>query len=252
MPAMEALRSILLTGPAGTGKTTRCIRWFREQLLDSPYSGLFCPAYFVLPSKEHSERIHSLFLRDPGFRGLANLHVVSMGGFIRMKSAFEESRVLTRFERYRIIESLLTSRSWSFWEEVKDTAGLAEILSDWIREVKQTTFRRGHWASALKALSVRQKTDAARFADMDRLLKLYDERVRALGLIDPEAETFRFARRVGRARAAALSDLVILDGFFSFTPAQLEFVRSVARNSQRTIVTLTLDASGNRSDVFGY
>jgi len=68
----------LLVSPPGTGKTSHCIDLFRQEILqpssakaseDKSRGGIDSRSFFVLPSREHAERIQNLLLkkRRPGF-----------------------------------------------------------------------------------------------------------------------------------------------------------------------------------------
>ena len=112
-------RSLFL-GSSGAGKTTACIDIFRENILSADYTGLQATSYLILPSREHSDRIHSLLLRDERFKGLANIHVLTIGDFIRYKSARQTERTMTQFERHWLTREILSRNQWKWLEPVKD------------------------------------------------------------------------------------------------------------------------------------
>ena len=71
MPKLE-----LLVSPPGTGKTTYCIDLFREQVSKSG-AGIDSRSFFILPSREHAERIQSLVLKKD-VPGLFNAHIITI------------------------------------------------------------------------------------------------------------------------------------------------------------------------------
>ena len=66
----------LLVSPPGTGKTTHCIDLFRKEISRSR-GGIDSRSYFILPSREHAERIQSLVLKKDA-PGLFNAHILTI------------------------------------------------------------------------------------------------------------------------------------------------------------------------------
>ncbi len=241
----------LLTGRAGSGKTARCLALFRERILESPDAGLRQPSYFILPNREHAGRIHALLLRDPRFKGVLNLHVTTINEFIRLKVK-SGARTLSHFDRARLSSEILADGEWPWLGGARDTKGLAYALADFLREVKQSVTDTGAFQRESETLARNDPYYARKHADLSRFVERYDAACVEEGFRDPEDEVRAFADSVREGREKPVLDLVVFDGFFSFTGVQQLFVEAVAGRAARTIVTLTLDPRPGRADAFRF
>ncbi len=235
----------LITGPAGTGKTSRCIELFRDRILASGGSGLDASAYFVLPNKEHADRIHALLLRDERFRGIAGHHVMPVSDFIRYR-AWGGRRVLTQSERSRLSAQILETGGWEWMAESARTRGMAPLMAGFLRELKSA--RTEHAAFEREALRRADGPDAKRFRDLARFWGEYEARKTVMGARDAEDAVEDFA---AEREAAVDTDLVVFDGFFSLTELQLAFVEALTRRCSNVVFTLTLE-TGRREGLFAY
>jgi ATP-dependent helicase/nuclease subunit B len=235
----------LITGPAGTGKTSRCIELFRDRILASGGSGLDASSYFVLPNKEHADRIHALLLRDERFRGIAGHHVMPVSDFIRYR-AWGGRRVLTQSERSRLSAQILETGGWEWMEASAKTRGMAPLMAGFLREMKSA--RTAHSAFEREARKRATGPDAKRFRDLARFWGEYEARKAVLGARDAEDAVEDFAAERG---AAVDTDLAVFDGFFSLTEMQLAFVEALTRRCSNIVFTLTLE-TGRREGLFAY
>ncbi|MEK7211710.1 MAG: hypothetical protein AAB731_03685, partial [Patescibacteria group bacterium] len=71
MPQLE-----LLASPPGTGKTFYCIESFKKEILKTK-SGIQSRSFFILPNREHADRIQNLILRKE-VPGLFNAQLLTI------------------------------------------------------------------------------------------------------------------------------------------------------------------------------
>lgn len=246
---MKHMRPILrlITGAAGTGKTSRCIDFFRERILLSDGSGLNSSSYFILPNKEHTDRIHDLLTRDSRISGLVQHHLLPLGDFMRFKTWTGRQRVVTQFERRWLVRRALDSRPWNWMARSAPTAGMAECMANWIRELKSA----GITTEAFARMAGRLETAGHhpdKMRDLTAFYQAYEAVKQAEGFKDPEEAVeayFRESRESSagaenRDGAPAEMDLVVLDGFFSLTHQQTLFLEAVTQRAKEVVVTLTL------------
>lgn len=240
----------LLTGAAGTGKTSRCIELFRDRILVSGSSGLSTSSYFILPNKEHTDRIHDLLTRDERVLGLAQHHLLPIGDFMRFKCWTGRDRVVSQFERRWLARQALDSRPWSWMAKSAGTAGMAECMANFLREWKSSGAQADGLSNAFARLRA-AGSDGEKTSDLQGFCEAYEAAKQAAGFRDPEDMAADFARQSEGLTAPDL-ELVVFDGFFSLTEQQMLFVQAVAARSKEVVVTLTLPDSGTREDAFVY
>ena len=127
----------LLCSPPGTGKTTYCIDSFKDKILESK-GGIDSRSFFILPNREHAERIRNLILKQE-VPGLFNAHILTLHDFILRLSASSRSMARpTDAIRKRVLRDVLQEegRSFPYFEKVKTFPGFYELLVDTIKEFK--------------------------------------------------------------------------------------------------------------------
>lgn len=246
----------LLCQPAGSGKTYHCLQIFRQDLSNQP-AGFNRRSFFILPSREHVNRVNDLLLRDfssssAPLKGLIHPAVLTINEFLNHLAGISTANTPGDILRLFLIKSILAENPLEYYETAKQHRGFAELAGDFIAETKAS----GTSPEGLDklALAAREKGPlfAKKMRDLALIFKTYDQKLRGFGLEEPEDLLKDFSDFV-RERERFLSlDLVILDGFFHFSFAQKEFISTLTRISQRVIVTLTLDKNADRRHVFAY
>jgi ATP-dependent helicase/nuclease subunit B len=252
----------LLVSPPGTGKTATCIELFRTEILRSK-SGIESRSFFVLPSREHAERIQNLVLKAdvPGHRpadapvaGLFNAHILTINDLTSRFLGFAAGRTPNDAVRRRALERALQESTegkgaLKYFADVASFKGFRRLILDAIKEFSQSLLT----VEAFERLCQPLLKDAVfrmKFRDFTLVWKRYQAELERLGFREPqEGIAELLERRMDPPRA----DLVIFDGFYHFTRAQRELVRASAAWSDRCVVTLTLpDDAERREGLFEY
>ncbi len=238
----------LLVSPPGTGKTSYCIEWFKKGILKTK-GGIDSRSFFVLPNREHAERIQALVLKK-GVDGLFNAHILTIHDLAaRLAGVFAVKRP-TDAVRQSILREILEDERLSFKTigEVRGFSGFRRLLLDTIKEFKSSLLNVREFERRAGPL-LADPAFRNRWGDFSILLKNYDLRLKALGLKEPEED---IQTLVGRKSPAERfnADLVIFDGFYHFNRAQGLLLRAVSRVSKHTVVTLTLPESGEQRTLF--
>ncbi len=238
----------LLASPPGTGKTFYCIELFKKEILKTK-SGIESRSFFVLPSREHANRIQSLVLKKE-IPGLFNVHILTINDLASKLLKVPFAQVPTDTLRKSIVRDVLEEdATFPYFNDVRNFHGFHELLVDSIKEFKAglltvEAFER-HSQRLLKDPAFRSK-----FRDFSVILKKYEARLERLGLQEPEQFYLKMPGKIKRSEAP---DLVVFDGFYHFTRAQKALIEMVARCSKRTVVTLTLpNDDRKRMAVFEY
>lgn len=235
----------------GTGKTTACIDTFREAILRSK-SGIDNHSYFVLPSREHADRIQHLVLKKD-IPGLFNAHIISINDLA--PRLFGSVGVMRPTDAIRgaVIRRILSGQTHSgahfpYFDAVKDLRGFHDLLIDLVKEFTSSLLSIDAFEERSQAL-LGDGGFKAKFRDFSILLKNYEIEIKALGL--QEAET-SIDLMQSQALLAQKPDLVILDGFYHFNRSQQALLEVATSIASQVIVTLTLPDRGADSMLFEY
>ncbi|HRZ86431.1 MAG TPA: PD-(D/E)XK nuclease family protein [bacterium] len=255
------MKKTLVTAPAGRGKTTLCIERYVERLA-ARQSGLDNDSYFILPTREHADRVIDLILsalHSAGLRkgrdacaGLFNPNVMTINDFVQMHAGASEDAVVTDILRTYCLEQICAGDiELGYYQDARRLAGFPGVLSDFIKEMKSSYVEFGDFAKA--AARVSRRDHPALRSKLDDLCAIF-ARYQAIsgGRRDAESSIFDFIRRSGDASLPGKRfGLIIFDGFYHFTGAQLQFIRHVAQRSDETLITLTMDEE-RKDDLFAY
>lgn len=237
------MRRELFSAPAGTGKTRACIDLFRRSILERP-DPFSQKSFFILPNQEHAARINDLLLRSDGggarLEGMLAPSVLTINQFIQRFAGLGAERTPGDMLRHFFLDEILAEGGWKYFRP-DFSPGLVALLGDFLREAKAAFLSARDFEARVKAWKG-GGASANKFADLARIFRAYEEKLEAAGLDDSGDLIRRFVQAVP-ARAVPVLDLVILDGFYHFTRAQLEFVKTVTRIAAHTLITLTRDAA---------
>lgn len=242
----------LYASPPGTGKTTRCIQLFQEEI-SAARGGIDSRAFFVLPSREHAERIQNLVLKK-GAPGLFNAHILTIHDFASMLLGGRAASHPTGAIRTSIIREILETGArgqvdFKLFDRVKDFRGFHELLADAVKEFRSNLLEIPEFEKLSQPL-LKNPGYLAKFRDFSLVLKHYEKELGSLGLREPEDNIQELCVQ---EETIEKPDLVIFDGFYHFTRAQKFLIERVSKCAGKMIVTLTLpDREAEDSSLFEY
>lgn len=238
----------LFASPPGTGKTTHCIELFRAQILQSK-SGIDSRSFFVLPSREHAERIQNLILKKD-VEGVFNAHILTINDLAARLLGVPALPRPTDAVRLKILKEILAGPfDFRYFADAKGLPGFHRLLVDSLREFKAGLITVSDFEKRAQSL-LKSEAFRLKFRDFSVVLKNYEKKLAALGFAEPE--DLMLDLRSEPLEAGSV-DLVVFDGFYHFSRAQEELVRAASRASSHTVVTLTVsEKEGDRPDLFYY
>lgn len=237
----------LIASPPGTGKTHFCVELFRQEILKAE-GGLDSQSYFILPSREHADRIQNLILKKD-IPGLFNAHIVTINDLMSRLLGFSPGLYPTDALRLRLLKQILAEeRDWSYFGEVKTFGGFLELLLDTIKEFRSTLLSVSDFERACQPL-LKEANFRFKFKDFSILMKRYENALKKLNLREPEEDLELLHKEKDKIPAISL---LIFDGFYHLTPAQLCLIELLKPKTNHMVVTLTSGDSANRPHVFNY
>ncbi len=243
-----AVLDLVYSGP-GTGKTSHCIEVFKRKILESK-SGIESRSFFILPSREHAERVQNLILKQ-GVPGLFNAHILTIHDFASTLDSSPGISVVSDTLRKRALGEILQEKECPLpsFERVRDFTGFSELLVDTIKEFKSGFLGIAEFEKRSHRL-LKDAVFRSKFTDFSVLMKRYEASLRKMRIEEPEDAMARLIKQPAPRRKV---ELVIFDGFYHFTRAQRKFIGYLSRVSERILVTLTLpENSEKRAQVFDY
>lgn len=236
----------LLFGPAGTGKTHRCLVEARAALAAAPDG----PPLLFLAPKQATFQIERQLLADPALAGFTRLRILSfdrLALWVLRELGASVPELLSAEGRLMVLRALLGARRdrLTVFRATARLTGFAAELSALLRLFQQRRVTPEHLAQ-LAAAPALPATLRSKLADLAQLLAAYREWLAQHGLQDAEALLDAATAALHAARGAfppALRFAALwLDGFAEMTPQELELLAALLPAGARATLAFCLEA----------
>ncbi|MBI3416862.1 MAG: PD-(D/E)XK nuclease family protein [Verrucomicrobia bacterium] len=233
------MQTRFLLGPAGSGKTFRCLAEIRAELLASPEGA---PLILLAP-KQATFQLERQLLAEASLAGFTRLHIFSferLAEFVLAQSRQSPPRLLDEEGRVMVLRALLARRrdELQLFRASARLPGFAQQLGLLIRELQRYQIAPAQLerlaANAAHPLSLRGK-----LSDVAVLLRAYRDwlQVHALqdadGLLDVATRAARASPKLGG---------LWLDGFAEMTPQELDLLAALLPSCPRAALAFCLEA----------
>src|SRR5260221_3049575 len=235
------MQARFILGPAGSGKTFRCLGEIRDALAADPDG----PTLLLIAPKQTTYQLERQLLADPSVMGYTRLRILSferLAFFIFEQLQKPIPRMLDEEGRIMVLRGLLTKKrdELKLFRASARLTGFAQHLSMALRELQR---------QQLTPESLQELAEKARAAeglrlklqDLSTLLGDYQAWLQAHGLQD-SARLLDFATTTWRARHPPLTfGGLWVDGFTELSPQELDFLAEITTMAAGAAITFCLD-----------
>ncbi len=236
-----------LLGPAGSGKTWRCLAEIRAALKDDPEGD---PLILLAP-KQATFQLERQLLADPALAGFARLQILSferLAGFVLDEARVAAPSYLSEEGRVMVLRALLMRHEadLQLFRRSARRAGFARQLSRLLEELQQHQVTHGklrEWAARRDV--PRELRD--KLLDLATLLEAYRQWSDEHSLQDGNHLLDLAAELLGPRRQPPVKLKMAhlwLDGFAEMTPQELDLLMAVLPHCDGATLAFCLDASG--------
>src|SRR5580658_4886232 len=231
-----------LLGPAGAGKTFRCLSEIRQSLRAEPDG----PPLILLAPKQATFQLERQLLADATLRGYTRLQILSFDRLARWALAFAgepDQPLLSEDGRVMVLHALLARRrkELRIFHASAGLPGFARQLSLELRELQQ----RQVTPEILRQLAAQGDLSDSlqrKLHDLSVLLGDYLEWLQRRSLQDAECLLELAAAALKRTTSPpALASALWLDGFAEMTPPELDLLAAVAARCERVTLAFCLE-----------
>lgn len=226
-------------GPAGSGKTFRCLHEIREELRNAP-EGL--PLLMLAP-KQATFQLERQLLETPAIPGWSRLQILS---FDRLARQILQERgpkeLLSEEGRIMVLRALLR-RNQSHLRIFRATArltGFAQELSATLRELQREQISPDRLERVAAELSGRSVL-SDKLRDLALILREYLTWLKVHDLSDADSVPDLAASALKEGAIAFALEGVWLDGFAEMTAQELDLLTQVVRRSPRATLAFCAD-----------
>ena len=221
-----------LVGPAASGKTQTCVERVRSVLAERPLSSV----WVTVPNRTKAISFRRRLAVAGGalgasigtFPDLYSEILARAGDFIPVAP----EPVVHRMVR-AAIDRLHEAGELPYYAPIRRAPGFIRAMAEHIAELKRALIAPEAFQAALRAREPRLREMAA-------IYRAYQEGLRTLGWADREGAGWLAARALqDHADLLQSLELLVVDGFDSFSPLQLDVLSALARQVATLVITLS-------------
>ncbi len=232
-----------LLGPAGRGKTHRCIAEVRAALRAAPDG----PSLIFLAPKQATFQIERQLLADGSLAGWTRLNILSferLAQWVLDALGRPAPQLLDEEGRLMVLRAILAQRhsELKVFHATARLPGFARQLSLLLRELQR------HQLTPERLIAIRADCSpalAAKLDDLATLLRAYNDWLAAQNLRDadslPDLAT-EALRAAANSHLALRTSHLFLDGFAEMTPQELDLLAALAPFCERATLAFCLEA----------
>lgn len=231
-----------LLGPAGTGKTFRCLEEIRNALLSAPEG----PALLFIAPKQSTYQLERQLLEGAEISGFTRLHILSferLAEFTFAQYGRALPRIISEQGRTMVLRALLArfQADLNVFRGAARRPGFAEELGQQLREFRN----HGLNPQALRKMAFEidhQSQVRAKLEDLALLFEQYNLWLAERNLEDGDALLGHAADLLEQAPAEALRfGGIWCDGFAQLTPQELRLLVALPRFASRTTLAFCVE-----------
>jgi ATP-dependent helicase/nuclease subunit B len=231
----------LLLGPAGVGKTFRCLSEIRQSLLAEPDG----PPLILLAPKQATFQLERQLLADANLRGYTRLQILSFERLANVALEFAGEPappLLSEDGRAMVLHALLARRrkELQIFHASAGLPGFARQLSLELRDLQQRQLS----PDLLRQLATQADLSESlrrKLHDLSVLLGDYLEWLQRRTLQDAECLLDLAAAALKRVSSPSpLASALWLDGFAEMTPPELDLLAAVAARCENVTLAFCL------------
>ena len=228
-----------LLGPAGAGKTFRCLAEIRAALRDDPQG----PPLIFLAPKQATYQLERQLLGDPALTGYTRLQILSferLAGFVLKELGRPRPALLSEEGRVMVLRALLARHraALQIFHGSSGLAGFARQLSLELRELQRREFS-PELLAELAARSDFTEPLRRKLRDLALLQRGYLDWLAQQHLQDADCLPGLAAAALRKSRISIAS--LWLDGFGDLTPQELSLLAALAPCCQTITLAFCLD-----------
>lgn len=240
------MQTRFLLGPAGSGKTFRCLAEIRRELIAVPDG----PPLLLLAPKQATFQLERQLLADPELPGYTRLQILSfdrLAQFVLGESAITEANWLDDEGRVMVLRALLNQHraELKLFHATARLPGFATRLSLLLRELQRHQISPRHLSALAEKIShPAQLRD--KLHDFALLLRAYLDWLRTHGLKDLDSVQDEAAERLRTSFPTTTEKQQFplaglwLDGFAELTAQELDLLAAVVPLSQHATLAFCL------------
>jgi ATP-dependent helicase/nuclease subunit B len=228
-------------GPAGSGKTFRCLEQVRAALKESPEG----PPLLFLTPKQATFQVERELLSDPELSGYTRLQILSfdrLAEFVLDNYFTAPPRLLSEEGRVMVLRAILAEESdrLRLFRASARLPGFARELSKLIRELQTHKIGAEQLREAARRGRLALPSLLDKLHDLALMLAAYDAWLKENRLEDPDRLHELATDALGGVQGIRIAGLW-MDGFAEMTPREVDLLAGIVPHCEQVTLAFCLD-----------
>ncbi len=243
-------RSLLIRGPAGSGKTEYCLRvcW---QALEKSRPGT---VVFLVPGAEAVRDTERRLLQGGSRRGLSGPVVTDFTSLARrvLNDGGEfPLRYVDVLQKRYVLLGILQDVPLTFFKDVRRYEGFLDVAAAFIAELKRGMISPERFLQACLPVTGRGPIAEEKVRELYAIYDAYQQGLKGRGAYDAEGLLWKSAELLSdHSSLFSEVELLVVDGFATYTPVEFKVLTALVGRARQSHVTLCYEE--NREDVFAF
>lgn len=218
------MKVTLIHGPAKCGKTRAIVKRFAEESNRNPI--------IITPSSESIRYIKNFIFSETSLPGFCGQRIITFDHIVNI--LMERCKELSKINKYFFLRDIVNRMELKYFFPVKGFSGFYEILSRFISELKS-----GEIMPEMFLKGITKKGAAQKDKEIYAIYSAYQEELHKLNIYDHEGKFWQAQQLIEEVTLGPFSDcrLLIVDGFWNFSPAELKIIQSLGKYVDEIIIT---------------
>ncbi|MCK5558002.1 MAG: exodeoxyribonuclease V subunit gamma, partial [Candidatus Hydrogenedentes bacterium] len=239
----------IILGPINSGKSRRAMDEYVACIAESRCDS----AILILPTRKKATQTRKTVLLNYEVSALVSSQIMTFGDVVQLvlESARHPGAPISDVGRYIVLERILKGMDETdeliFFKNVAEFPGLVDVVGQFISELKLCEVEPEQFSAALKKRGASSKDN-----EIASIYSKYQQELHERNLYDTEGGYWIATGILRRRGCTELRkvELAIIDGFLTFTSAQLTLVEEMAKLVPRIVFTLDYDGATDRQNLF--
>lgn len=242
----------ILTGRAGSGKTSRLLEVYRSALREARREGRPGRTLWLAPTKRLRRAVLTA-LMDDSLPACFRPNVFTFDEFAERLLRFSDEPIRRLGEPARrsllreIVDDLVQQGRLPHFAPIAGTSGFLDLALNWIAELKRDEI----WPEEFVRICRKHRRNP-KDRELARIYGDYQKWLHHFSLYDGQGRFWAARAQLQRGVRAPFEDLslVVADGFTDFTAPQYRILQQLAHSVDRLLVSLPLESPLKRTELF--
>lgn len=222
------MKSKLIIGPVKSGKTSFVADYFIKNIDKNPV--------IITPTRESLFYLKKIIFDNKNFKGYFRHHLITFDHIVN--SLLQDAAILNKANSILLIKNIVKAIHAKYFQPVINYEGFYKTIFSFMGELKS-----GEISPDVLRSGIQKKGANDKDIDILNIYSKYQQELLQNKVFDHEGMFWQAQKMIDSGNLGILSDctILIVDGFYNFSPAELNLLKSISSHLEELIITLPME-----------